>query len=68
MESVVKSYCLDCKWEFSVVEHSIEERTKAMIDHALSTGHDIDSITQTDGTERNERWSASDEATNTDSQ
>lgn len=48
MRDVVKSYCLTCDWEISGADHTTEERTKAMIDHALTTGHDIESVTRLD--------------------
>lgn len=47
MGKIVKSYCLDCNWEISAADTTINERTAAMVDHAVTTGHDIESITQT---------------------
>ncbi len=49
METVVKSYCLDCEWEISATDYTADERTAAMIDHAIDTGHDVDSITRAEG-------------------
>lgn len=48
METVVKSFCLDCEWEISATDYTTEERTTAMIDHADTTGHDIESIMRAD--------------------
>lgn len=48
MQTVVSSYCLDCDWEISAAEYTTTERTAAMIDHAITTDHDIESITQCD--------------------
>lgn len=42
------SYCLDCDREICAAEYTTMERTAAMIDHAITTGHDIESITQCD--------------------
>lgn len=49
MEPVVKSYCLDCEWEISATDYTADERTAAMVDHAIDTGHDVDSITRAGG-------------------
>lgn len=54
MEPVVKSYCLECEWEISATDDTTDERTEAMIDHAIDTGHDIESITRADGADSNE--------------
>lgn len=43
----MKSYCLDCNWEISAADTTINERTAAMVNHAVTTGNDIESITQT---------------------
>jgi len=34
-------YCLDCGWRIRDAEH--EDPSSLMIDHAIETGHDIDS-------------------------
>lgn len=54
METVVKSHCLDCEWEISATDSTTDERTAAMIDHAVTTGHDIESITRADATDGDE--------------
>lgn len=42
MDRVVKSYCLDCEW--TVREDIVDDRSAAMIEHAVKTGHDIESV------------------------
>lgn len=54
METVVKSYCHECDWEINATCFTTNERTAAMIDHAVTTGHDIESITQADGADGDE--------------
>lgn len=54
MGTVVKSYCLECEWEISGTDYTADERTAAMIDHAVDTGHDVDSITRAEGANSDE--------------
>lgn len=42
MDRIVKSYCLDCEW--TVRSDRVADRTAAMVDHAVETGHDVDSV------------------------
>jgi predicted small metal-binding protein len=42
MEQIVKSYCLDCEW--TARDDQMADRTAAVVDHAVETGHDIDSV------------------------
>lgn len=48
MGTVVKSYCLECEWEINATDYTTDERTAAMIDHGITTSHDIESITRAD--------------------
>lgn len=42
MDQVMKSYCLDCEW--AVRDDTVADRTAAVVEHAVATGHDIDSV------------------------
>jgi hypothetical protein len=52
-----ESYCLECDWTVSTAEYSRADVTRRMVDHAVETGHDIESterpiLTETDSTDR----------------
>lgn len=49
MDQVVKSYCLECDW--AARDDHVSDRTAAMIEHAVATGHDIESMQLTLGLE-----------------
>lgn len=36
------SYCLECEW--AVKDNRVADRTAAVIEHAVETDHDIDSV------------------------
>lgn len=38
----MKSHCLECNW--AVWDHLVTDRSAMMIEHAVATGHDIDSV------------------------
>lgn len=42
MDQVMKSYCLECDW--AARDDQVADRTAAMIEHAVATGHDIESV------------------------
>jgi hypothetical protein len=42
MDRIVKSYCLECEW--TARTDTVDDRTAAMVEHATTTGHDIDSV------------------------
>lgn len=42
MDQVVNSYCLECDW--AARDDQVADRTAAMIEHAVATGHDIESV------------------------
>jgi predicted small metal-binding protein len=43
MSTLVKySYCLDCSWSASTADHSRQELSSLILEHAVETGHDID--------------------------
>lgn len=42
MDRVVTSYCLECEWV--VRDDRVTDRTAAVIEHAVETGHDIESV------------------------
>jgi hypothetical protein len=42
MKQIVKSYCIECEW--TARDDQIANRTAAVVDHAVETGHDIDSV------------------------
>jgi predicted small metal-binding protein len=51
------SYCLHCDWTVSTAEYSRAEVSRRLVDHAVETGHDIESterpiLTETDSTDR----------------
>lgn len=37
------SYCLECSWMASSEEHTLVELNALMVEHAIETGHDIES-------------------------
>lgn len=39
MDPVITSFCEDCDWLAS--SETVADRSKAMLNHALETGHDI---------------------------
>ena len=44
MNRVEENYCTECDWSVKSADHSVHERTQLAIEHAVSTGHDIDSV------------------------
>jgi predicted small metal-binding protein len=51
-----ESYCLECDWSVSTAEYPRAEVSQRLVDHAVETGHDIESIeralpTETDSTD-----------------
>lgn len=42
MDRVPKSYCLECEW--AARDDRVVDRTAAVIEHAVETGHDIESV------------------------
>jgi hypothetical protein len=46
MERSVR-YCLECGWRIRSADH--EDPSALMIDHAIATGHDLDSGVESDG-------------------
>jgi hypothetical protein len=42
MDRIVQSYCLECEW--SARTDMVVDRNEAVVEHALTTGHDIDSV------------------------
>jgi hypothetical protein len=52
-----ESYCLQCDWAVSTAEYSRTDVNRRLVDHAVETGHDIESterssLSETDGTDR----------------
>lgn len=44
MSNLVRQvYCLDCSWRASTAEYPREELNALLVEHAIETGHDIDS-------------------------
>jgi hypothetical protein len=44
MSNLIKyRYCRECSWSASTEEHTREELNALMVEHAITTGHDIDS-------------------------
>jgi hypothetical protein len=35
-------YCCECSWSINTDEHTREERNALVVEHAIETGHDID--------------------------
>jgi hypothetical protein len=35
-------YCCECSWTASTADHTREELNALMVEHAVTTGHDID--------------------------
>lgn len=42
-QEIRHSYCLDCEWSVSTAEYPEQEVSSLVVDHAVETGHDIDS-------------------------
>ena len=42
MDRIVKSFCLECEW--TARTDTVANRNTAMIDHHVTTGHDIESV------------------------
>lgn len=40
---ITRHYCVDCEWAISLEHHSREELTAQAVEHAVETGHDIES-------------------------
>lgn len=40
---IKQSYCCECSWTASTEEHTREELNALMVEHAVETGHDIES-------------------------
>ena len=38
-----QGYCLECSWRASTADHTREELTDLLVEHAVETGHDVDS-------------------------
>jgi hypothetical protein len=49
------NYCLDCEWSVSAENHTGNEQSELVIEHAIETNHDIDSEYQ-DGGEPATEW------------
>jgi predicted small metal-binding protein len=52
-----ESYCLECDWSASTAEYSRADVSRRLVDHAVETGHDMEStkrpiLTETDSTDR----------------
>lgn len=43
-----ESYCLQCDWSVSTAEYSRAEVSRRLVDHAVETGHDIESADRAD--------------------
>ncbi|HET7325084.1 MAG TPA: hypothetical protein VFJ06_12205 [Halococcus sp.] len=41
--SYYENYCVECGWSASKKDHSTSELATLAVEHAVSTGHDIDS-------------------------
>lgn len=41
--SYYQNYCIECDWQESKKDHSTSELASLAIEHAVDTGHDIDS-------------------------
>ena len=39
-------YCLHCKWSVSTAEYPRDEVNRRLVNHAVETGHDIESVRQ----------------------
>jgi predicted small metal-binding protein len=49
MRQIWHAYCLDCDWTAST--HSSAALSSRLLDHALESGHDVDSITPDEPTD-----------------
>lgn len=49
--SYYQNYCVECGWEASKKNNSRSELASLAIDHAVSTGHDIDSRNVSEGSD-----------------
>jgi hypothetical protein len=44
MQRTRRAYCLDCDWTANTTTHSRHDLTSLLLDHALDSGHDVDTI------------------------
>jgi hypothetical protein len=51
MDRLVKSFCLDCEW--TAQTDTVDDRSRAMVDHHVSTGHEIESVSYAAGAQHN---------------
>jgi hypothetical protein len=42
MDRIIKSFCLDCEW--TARTDTVANRSGAMVDHHVATGHAIESV------------------------
>jgi predicted small metal-binding protein len=42
MDRIEKSFCLDCGW--TARTDTVDDRSREMVEHHVSTGHEIDSV------------------------
>jgi hypothetical protein len=43
VDPIRHGYCRECSWKASREEHTREELNALMVEHAIETGHDIES-------------------------
>lgn len=59
------SYCVECEWRVSTADYASQAVSSQAVEHAIETGHDIESaarpdLTETDPTDRSTAADASD--------
>lgn len=42
--AIKQSICCDCDWMVSTTHYSRQDLTRHLVDHAVATGHDIESV------------------------
>jgi hypothetical protein len=42
MDRIEKSFCLECEW--TARTDTVADRSRAMVEHHVATGHSIDSV------------------------
>ena len=60
MKPLLVNYCLECAWSASAVDHTRKQQAALAVEHAVTTGHDIDSYREADASEESDELNESD--------
>lgn len=65
MSHIMRHYCVECEWAISFENHSRKDLAAQAVEHAIETGHDIESayrvdVTEIDSSDRSDSDASSD--------